>query len=78
MAEFLGVLYSDEPSKAKVYLKRARSAYPTLVDPDGAVAVDYGVAGVPESFFIDESGTILHKQVGQLYGPELIAFLEGS
>jgi cytochrome c biogenesis protein CcmG/thiol:disulfide interchange protein DsbE len=61
---FYGVLYSDEPVKAKGYLKRAGAAYPTLVDPGGKMAVDYGVAGVPETYFIDEKGVITYKQVG--------------
>ncbi len=29
---FYGVLYSDEPVKAKAYLKRAGAAYPTEID----------------------------------------------
>ncbi|MBW1877631.1 MAG: redoxin family protein, partial [Deltaproteobacteria bacterium] len=61
---FFGVLYSDEPVKAKAYLKRAGSTYQTLVDPGGKMAVDYGVAGVPETYFIDANGVITHKQVG--------------
>ena len=28
------------------------------------MAIDYGVAGVPETFFLAPDGTILHKQVG--------------
>ena len=40
--------------------------YPNLQDPDGRVAMDYGVGGVPESFFVDRTGKIAHKQVGPL------------
>jgi cytochrome c biogenesis protein CcmG/thiol:disulfide interchange protein DsbE len=35
------------------------------------VAIDYGVTGVPESFFIDRGGRILHKQTGPLNPPAL-------
>ena len=35
-----------------------------LVDPDGRVALDYGVSGVPESFLINPAGVIVAKIVG--------------
>jgi len=61
---FLGVLYNDEPAEAVQYLKRKGSAYPTLIDINGRTAIDYGVAGVPETFFIDAQGTIAYKATG--------------
>ncbi len=61
---FLGVLYQDEPSKARAYLKRAGSSYPHLFDPTGVLSIEYGVSGVPETYFIDEAGVIVHKRVG--------------
>jgi cytochrome c biogenesis protein CcmG/thiol:disulfide interchange protein DsbE len=68
---FYGVLYGDEPAKAKVFLKRNGSAYPTLEDPGGRMAIEYGVAGVPESFFIDRQGVIRHKFSGPI-PPDLL------
>ena len=46
-----------------------------LVDPDGHVAIDYGVAGVPETFFVDPTGRIVHKQVGPLTWPAMQTLL---
>jgi cytochrome c biogenesis protein CcmG/thiol:disulfide interchange protein DsbE len=68
---FYGVLYQDEVPKAKRFLARETSAYPTLVDETGAIAITYGVGGVPETFFIDRSGTIIHKENGPLFPPTL-------
>lgn len=62
--QFMGVLYADEPDAARMFLKRGGQAYPQLIDPGGRVAIDYGVAGVPETYFIDVGGKIIHKQVG--------------
>ena len=73
---FLGVIYSDDPSAVKRYLKAAGSAYPHLVDPDGRTAIDYGVGGVPETFFIDRDGLIAYKHVGPLDPPTLKGMLE--
>ncbi|MEE2752298.1 MAG: redoxin domain-containing protein [Myxococcota bacterium] len=58
---FLGVLYGDEPEKAKRYLARAGANYPTLVDPAQRTAMDFGVGGVPETFFINREGQIVKK-----------------
>jgi cytochrome c biogenesis protein CcmG, thiol:disulfide interchange protein DsbE len=73
---FLGVLYGDDADKARAYLQRAGSAYPTLVDDSQRVVVDYGVAGVPETFFIDSQGTIVHKVSGGISQGALMAALE--
>ena len=73
--KFLGVIYSDEPEACERYLQRAGTSYEHLVDPDGRTAIDYGVAGVPETYFIDAAGTIVHKQVGPVNGPLLQSLL---
>lgn len=74
---FLGVLYGDEPNKASAFLKKNGSAFPTLVDPEGAMAVDYGVAGVPETFFIDAEGQIVLKVSGPVSHAVLVETVEG-
>jgi len=68
---FLGVVYSDEPDKARRYLDEQGTAYPHLVDPDGRVALDYGVGGVPETYFIDRTGRIVQKVAAPLV-PQII------
>ena len=72
---WLGVLYGDEPEKARRFLASGGSTYPTLVDPEGRVAIDYGVTGVPETFFVDADGVILRKVTGPLSGPALAELL---
>ena len=49
------------------YLAQKGQAYPHLIDPTGAIAIDFGVTGVPESFFIDKQGLIVHKEAQALY-----------
>ena len=58
---FLGVVYQDEAARIQEFQKRYGSAYPSLLDPDGKTAIAYGIAGVPETFFIDTRGTIVAK-----------------
>jgi len=71
-AQFLGVVYQDEAQNAERYLKRKGSTYPQLIDPSSRCAIDYGVAGVPESFFVDPNGIVADKHVGPI-GPADLA-----
>ena len=62
--QFLGIIYQDTAEAAKTYLSGRSNRFPQLQDPDTRVGMDYGVSGVPESFFIDGKGRIRHKEAG--------------
>lgn len=68
---FLGVIYSDKPEAIQRYIAQNGSGFPHLVDPGGRAAIDYGIGGVPETVFIDKTGTIVYKQIGPLSPPAL-------
>ena len=59
--QFLGVVYEDEEDRVKAFQQRYGSTYPSLLDPDGKAAIAYGVAGVPETYFVDADGVIRAK-----------------
>ncbi|MBF6606719.1 MAG: TlpA family protein disulfide reductase [Chloroflexi bacterium] len=63
---FLGVVYEDSAASAQAFVDRYGIAYPSLLDPDGRTALDYGVYGIPETYFIAADGTIRDKQIGPL------------
>jgi cytochrome c biogenesis protein CcmG/thiol:disulfide interchange protein DsbE len=75
--QFLGVVFSDEEGKARAQLARETipPTYPNLVDPGGRVAIDYGVAGVPETYFIAADGVIAGKYSGPLTDELLVQAL---
>lgn len=62
----LGVVYQDNPQNARDFMTRYGQAYPGLLDPDGRTAIDYGVFGIPETFFIDATGVVRARQIGAL------------
>jgi cytochrome c biogenesis protein CcmG, thiol:disulfide interchange protein DsbE len=72
---FYGVVYQDEEQRIADFLQRQGSSYPTLVDPDSKAAIAYGIAGVPETYFIDAQGTIVEKWSGPLTQDMLDGFL---
>ncbi len=58
--------YQDTVADAsRILLRYGDGGWPNLVDPSGTVAIDYGVSGVPESFFIDALGIVRFKQWGR-------------
>ena len=64
--EFVGVNVWDTPDAAEVFLVEFGVAYPTGIDADGAIALEYGVRGIPEKFFIDADGQVRRKYVGPM------------
>jgi thiol-disulfide isomerase/thioredoxin len=69
---FLGVLYSDDPVAAR----RLALPYPTLVDPDGRLALDLEVRGVSETLFVDGEGRIVHRHIRPLDRDTLAACID--
>lgn len=65
-AQFVGIVFEDEEKNAKEFLARNISSMPQLIDPQSRVSVDYGVSGVPETYFISSEGVIVDKYVGPI------------
>ena len=74
--EFIGVAIWDHPTAVRQHLQEFHVPYPNIMD-DQQIAVDYGVAGLPEKFFIDRQGNQVHKFVGPMEPETLRAILEG-
>lgn len=64
--EFVGVNIWDLPDNAASYVEQFGISYPNGVDEDGEIAIEYGVQGIPEKFFIDRNGLVRQKFVGPL------------
>ena len=69
---FLGVNTQDEEPKARAFLEEFSISFPNGPDPGGRIAIDYGVWGLPEAFFVDPAGRITYKHIGTL-GAVLLA-----
>ncbi len=64
-----GIAYKDAPEKSLAWLSELGNPYERIgMDRKGRVGIDFGVYGIPETFFIDEKGIIVYKYIGPL-GP---------
>jgi len=60
----VGIAIQDTPEEAMKFARHFGKTYILGLDSSGKASIDYGVYGVPETFFIDRSGVIRHKEAG--------------
>lgn len=74
---FLGVVYNDNVPAVRSYVQQlGGQSYPALLDATQRVAIDYGLVGVPETFFIRKDGTVSRKVFSAVTEQELIEEIE--
>jgi len=73
---FLGIDIQDKEEDARAFIKEFGITYLNGRDASGKIAVDYGVWGIPESFFIDRSRGITYKHVGEIGAQTITAKLD--
>ncbi len=72
----LGVVFEDTEEATKKFLRENGGSWTQLYDPKSTVAVDYAVAGVPETYFINKQGTIVGKYPYPIDPPTLSQRIE--
>lgn len=61
----VGINYKDRTDNALRFLGELGNPFSAIgTDPRGKAAIDWGVYGIPESYLVDASGTIIYKRVG--------------
>ena len=74
---FFGVLYNDRTAAGTQWISEmGGQAYPALQDRGSRTAIDYGLYGVPETFFIGRDGRVAYKHIGPVTGEVLVAKLD--
>ena len=74
--EFLGIVFQDERSDAIAFLNELGRGYANVVDVDSRLGVEFGVFGIPETFFIDRDGMVVAKISGESNVTALAAILD--
>ena len=73
---FLGINILDSEREARRFVERHGLTFPSLVDADGEVYLEFGVNGVPEAYFLSPGLQVRHKFLGELRESEFRAMLE--
>ncbi len=63
-ASVVSVVFDSEPKQVRKFFADNGGDWPVVFDPDGRIALGYGVSGVPESYLIAPDGTVVTKLVG--------------
>ena len=63
---FLGVNIQDRKEDALNYIREFHITYPNGPDPTGEISIDYGVSGLPVTFFVSRKGEVVRRWVGAI------------
>ncbi|MBI2889939.1 MAG: TlpA family protein disulfide reductase [Nitrospirae bacterium] len=72
----VGINMQDEDASAQKFITEEEITFPNGRDAEGKTAIDFGVYGVPETFFIDSAGRVAHKVVGPVHADSIIEGLK--
>ena len=73
---FVGIDIQDSEADARFYLEEFDVTYPNGRDVDGKVTVEYGVVGLPVTFFVNMDGVIERRWVGAIPESRLLDWTE--
>ena len=71
----VGVVYQDTRENAARWMRERGGDWVNVLDRGSRTAIEYGILGVPETFFISRSGRVAHKQIGPINAQVLAAWL---
>jgi cytochrome c biogenesis protein CcmG/thiol:disulfide interchange protein DsbE len=63
---FVGIDIQDTDEAGRRFLEEFAISYMNGRDLNSRIAIEYGVYGIPETFFIDPEGRITYKHIGAL------------
>ncbi len=74
--EFIGINVMDQKKDAERFLDLFGSTFINAYDPEKKIHIDYGISGVPETYFINSNGIITAKYRGQLTEEIIMHYME--
>ena len=73
---FIGVDIQDAEADAQAYIEEFGITYPNGPDIGGRITIDYGVGGIPVTFFVNREGLIVSRWVGAINERILVSRIE--
>lgn len=63
--QFLGINYKDKPANAVAWLSKHGNPYDRVaMDESGQKSLGWNIFGLPETYIVDGTGTIIYRHVG--------------
>jgi cytochrome c biogenesis protein CcmG/thiol:disulfide interchange protein DsbE len=72
---FVGLAFNDTESEVKKFVDQYKVPFPIALDPEGKIAIDLGITGVPETYLIDAQGRLTQRWVGPITSAQLNGLL---
>lgn len=72
--QLLTVNIGDNPAVVRQWEQETGTQLPVVLDKEGTIAIDYGVTGTPETFFIDPQGIVRYRIAGAVDKNRLVQF----
>jgi cytochrome c biogenesis protein CcmG, thiol:disulfide interchange protein DsbE len=64
--QFVGVNVWEAESDALNFVREQRISYMNLLDPAGQLAVELGLTGIPETYFVNREGKLVRRWIGPI------------
>jgi len=72
----IGLNTQDNREQAENLVVQTGVTYDLGLDPEGALFSDFGVVAMPSTFFVNESGVVVHRHAGILSESQLNALID--
>ncbi|MCI0438544.1 MAG: TlpA family protein disulfide reductase [Chloroflexi bacterium] len=74
--QFVGVQIQDTEDAGREFIHQFDITYPTGLDFNGAITIDYGVIGIPVTYFVNREGIVQRRFVGAISEQRLTAWVD--
>ncbi len=74
--EFVGIAYQDRRENSVSFLDELGRGYVYLEDARSRAAIEFGVFGIPETFFVDRDGVVVGNVRGAVDGQLLTTAID--
>ena len=72
---FVGIAFNDDTEPAREFVATYGVPYPVALDPEGKIAIDLGITGVPETYIVTPDGQMTQKWIGPITAKQLATLL---
>ncbi len=64
--QFVGVNVWEAETDASNFIREQRIIYMNLLDPAGQLAIELGLTGIPETYFVNRDGKLVRRWIGPI------------